>query len=268
VRRVTALVAKDLAELRRTPSIFLPAMLTGLASAVYPFVIAVIVPHATGERLADSSDLQVALEMYRLQPGVRALSAEGAIQAWVFQQALVLMASLTTIAASMAIAAHGIVGEKLARTLEPLLATPLSTFELLAAKVLVSIVPGVAVMLLWFGLYLAGVAFVAEPGVWTALLLPRSLAVLLVLGPLSALVALQLAVCASSRAHDARSAQQLGALIVVPIGVFQVAQFLGVFRLTAVAIAGIAGALLALNAALMLVAIRLFDREAILTRWR
>lgn len=268
MKRVAALLRKDLAELRRTRSVFLPAMLTGLASTVYPFAIAVIVPYATGERLAESGDFQVALEMYRSQPGTRALTAEGAIQAWVFQQALVLMVSLTTITASMAVAAHSIVGEKLARTLEPLLTTPLTTFELLLAKVLAALVPGLAVMVLWFGVYVGGVAVFAEPGVWTALLLPRSLAIVIVLAPLSALVALQLAVCASSRAHDARSAQQLGALVVLPVGAFQVAQFLGAFTLDAPLIAALASGLAAVSAVLMGVAIKLFDRETILTRWR
>ena len=35
----------------------------------------------------------------------------------------------------MSVAAHSVIGEKQARTLEPLLATPLKTSELLAAKV-------------------------------------------------------------------------------------------------------------------------------------
>ena len=34
----------------------------------------------------------------------------------------------------MSVAAYAVIGEKQARTLEPLLATPLTTFELLAAK--------------------------------------------------------------------------------------------------------------------------------------
>ena len=38
-------------------------------------------------------------------------------------------------------AAHAVVGEKQARTLEPLLATPITTVELLVAKVLGALVP-------------------------------------------------------------------------------------------------------------------------------
>ena len=57
------------------------------------------------------------------------------MQLFLFQQFLMLFL-LTPITGAMALAAHAIVGEKQARTLEPLLATPITTFELLAAKVL------------------------------------------------------------------------------------------------------------------------------------
>ena len=48
---------------------------------------------------------------------------------------------LTPITGAMALAAHAVVGEKQARTLEPLLATPITTFELLVAKVLGALLP-------------------------------------------------------------------------------------------------------------------------------
>ena len=62
------------------------------------------------------------------------LSADARVQLFLFQQFLMLFL-LTPITGAMALAAHAIVGEKQARTLEPLLATPMTTFELLTAKV-------------------------------------------------------------------------------------------------------------------------------------
>ena len=53
----------------------------------------------------------------------------------------------------MALAAHAIVGEKQARTLEPLLATPLTTLELLMAKVLGALLPTLAISLVGLALY-------------------------------------------------------------------------------------------------------------------
>ena len=74
-------------------------------------------------------------------------------------------------------------------------------------------------------------ALFANPGVFRALLTPASLAIIFVLGPLAALAALQLAVCVSSRVNDARSAQQIGVLVILPIAGALVLQLTGSFRL-------------------------------------
>jgi len=265
--RIGALLAKELEDLRGNPGLFFPAVLTGILSIVLPFVIAVAIPYFSGERLADSSDFRAALEMFRDQPASRALDPEGAVQALIFQQFLILLV-LTPVAGAMSVAAYAVVGEKQARTLEPLLATPLTTFELLAAKVLGALVPGVALVTLCFGIYVTGVAALAHPGVYRTLLQPRALLIIFLLGPLASLAALQLAVCVSSRVNDARSAQQVGALIILPITALLVAEFTGNLQLTSRLVLMISTALAAVNAVLMLVGVRLFDRESILTRWK
>ena len=267
MRRIMALLDKDLADLRQNPSLFVPALLTGFFSILLPFIVAIIIPGVTGERLSDSSDFELVVETYNNQPAMRSLGPEGVIQAWVFQHFLVLLV-LTPIAGSMSIAAYSVIGEKQARTLEPLLATPITTFELLAAKVLGSFLPALLLSLGSFCLYLAGVVAFAEPGTYLALFTPASLGVVFLLGPLAALVALQLAVCVSSRVNDARSAQQIGALVILPIAGLLVVQLTGSVVLTVPMIMVISLVLLGLSAGLMLLGIKLFDREAILTRWK
>lgn len=267
VSRTLALLGKDLADLRQNPSVFVPALLTGIFSIVLPFFIAILVPYLTGERLSDSSDFRIAVDMYRDQPRSRALDPEGAIQAWIFQQFLVLLV-LAPVAGAMSVAAYSVIGEKQARTLEPILATPITTVELLAAKVLGSLVPALALTLVCYGLYVAGAAALAHPGVFRVLLTARSLAVVFLLGPLASLAALQLAVCVSSRVNDARSAQQIGALIILPIAALLVAQLAGNLTLTVPLVLFLSVALVGVNGVLMLVGVALFDRESILTRWR
>jgi ABC-2 type transport system permease protein len=267
VTRLHALFRKELTELWQHPALLLPAALTGATSLLLPFFVAVMVPAITGERLADSGDFALARELYAIEPRARALSPEGAVQAWIFQQFLVLLV-LTPVAGSMAVAAYSVIGEKQARTLEPLLATPITTAELLGAKVLAAFVPAIALTCLVFGCYVAGVWLLAEPGVVTVLFLPRSLGIVFLLGPLIALVSLQLAVCVSSRVNDPRSAQQIGALIILPVAALLVAQLRCSVHLTVRAILLIALVLVAVNAALVRLGIALFDREAILTRWR
>jgi ABC-2 type transport system permease protein len=265
--RIQALLAKEIADLRRNPSVFAPAVLTGFISILLPFFVAILVPYLAGERLSDSSDFKVALEVYENQPSMRGLDPEGAVQAWIFQQFLVLLV-MTPVAGSMSLAAYTVIGEKQARTLEPLLATPITTFELLSAKVLGSLLPALMLSVLCFATYIAGVALLARPWVFTALLTPHSLGVVFLLGPLATLAALQLAVCVSSRVNDARSAQQIGALIILPIAGLLIALLTGSVVLTTPVILGIALVLAAGNIGLMLVGVALFDRESILTRWK
>jgi len=265
--RMLALLGKELAELRRNPAVFVPAIIAGGLSMLLPFFIAIIVPALAGERLSDSSDFEIALEMYRDRPGLQDLDPEAAIQAWIFQQFLVLLV-LTPVAGAMSIAAYSIVGEKQARTLEPLLATPLTTFELLAAKVLGALVPALALTAATFVVYMGGVMAFAEAGAFRALLLPASLAVAFVLGPLAALAALQLAVCVSSRVNDPRSAQQIGALIVLPVTAAFILQITGMLQLTGLVLTSAALVLVGVNIGLMLIGIALFERESILTRWK
>lgn len=265
--RIAALLAKELADLRQNPSVFVPAIVTALASLALPFIVAVLVPALTGERLSDSSDFAVAVELYRTQPGMRDLDPETAIQAWVFQQFLILLL-LTPVAGSMSVAAYSVIGEKQARTLEPLLATPIRTVELLAAKVLGSLIPALALTIACFALYVAAAFACARPGAYRALLTGHSLTIVFLIGPLAALAALQMAVCVSSRVNDARSAQQIGALIILPIAGLLVAQVTGSFVLSAMILLLIAVALIVLNAGLLAFGVALFDRESILTRWK
>ena len=256
--RVTALLRKELTDIRQHPGIFLPATLTGLIALVMPFIIAIVIPAVAGEPLAD---LATGLAEHS------GLDSEGRAQAWLFQQFLILL-SLSPIAASMSVAAWSIVGEKQARTLEPLLATPLTTFELLAAKALSALLPGIAFSAAMFAAYVAGIAVAARPGVAGTLITPEPLALMFVLAPLAALAALQLAICMSSRTNDPRSAQQLGALIILPLAAVLILQLMGAVRLGSSAILLMAAGLVLINALLARAAILLFDRESILTRWK
>ena len=265
--RVAALLEKEFADLRHNPGVFVPGVLTAAISIVLPFFVAVIVPAWTGERLSDSSDFQLAMELYRTQPIARGMDPEAAVQAWVFQQFLPLLV-LAPVAASMSVAAYTVIGEKQARTLEPLLATPITTFELLTAKVLGALVPAVALTIASFLVYAVGIVVFAQSGAVRILLAPQSLGMAFLLGPLAALAALQLAVCVSSRVNDARSAQQIGALIIIPLGAMLVGLLTGSIQLTPGLIGILALGLAIANVILMRVGVRLFERESILTRWK
>jgi ABC-2 type transport system permease protein len=262
-----ALLRKELADERQNPALFVPALIVAVVSVLLPVFVAVVIPYMTGERLSDSGDFAVALELYRDQPETRALDPEAAVQAYLFQFFAVMLV-LIPVTSSMSLAAYSVVGEKQARSLEPLLVTPITTFELLAAKVLGAFIPSIVLSAGSFVAYVLLSAAFARPGVAWALLGPRSIGTVFVLGPLAALAALQMAVCVSSRVNDARTAQQIGVLVILPIPGLLISQLIGAFQMTVPVIALIALVLLVVNAGLMRLAITLFDRETILTRWK
>ena len=175
---------------------------------------------------------------------------------------------LTPITGGMALAAHSIVGEKQARTLEPLLATPITTVELLVAKVLGALLPTLAISFVGVMLYFAAIVLFAERGVPAAMLTPRTLLLVVVVGPAAALVSLQAAIVISSRVNDARTAQQFGVLIIIPLTALLVAQFTGSLWLSATALGVIGLGLFAVWVLLTLLSASLFERESILTKWK
>jgi ABC-2 type transport system permease protein len=262
--RIPALVAKEFLDLARNRAALLPVVAVTVIVLALPFAIVIAVPATTGQSIGDDRDLaQVSL----VAGAHTELSTEARVQLFLFQQFLLLFL-LTPITGAMALAAHAIVGEKQARTLEPLLASPITTVELLVAKVLGALIPTLAISLTGLLVYFALVAIFSSAGVLSAMLTARTGLLIALVGPSAALVSLQAAIVISSRVNDARTAQQFGVLIILPLTVLAVAQFTGMLWLSAVRIAFIGLGLLGVWILLTLISVALFDREAILTRWR
>ena len=266
--RVRALVLKDVAELVRTPGAVIPALAIGVASLIPPFLVAVIAPIVAGETLAESTEFaEGAALAVQIIPEMRGLTGNALVESFVFHQFL-LFFMMVPVVGAMAIAAHAIIGEKLARTLEPLLATPITTTELLVAKTMTPFAFSLAVTWATLLVFVSGVATIAEPGVWQSLIGARTLLLFLLIGPLLAVASLLMAVIVSSRVNDPRTAQQLAALVILPITAAFVAQLTGQFVIGFRALLASAIALLILDAALLWVGARVFDRERILMRWK
>jgi ABC-type Na+ efflux pump permease subunit len=166
-------------------------------------------------------------------------------------------------------ASYTIVGEKTNRSLEPLLASPLSSSELLTGKTLAILLPTVAAtwgsfaafsFLITAGLdHLTGSSPVPNATWYLAVL---------VVAPLVGLLSIALNVIVSARVSDVRVAQQLGSLVIFPILVFFLGGLFGVFSLSPVAILLLA-ALVGVAAVVSLaMAVKLFDRETVLLRWK
>jgi len=166
------------------------------------------------------------------------------------------------------IAAYSIIGEKTSHTLEPLLATPVRRWQLLAGKMLAALLP--AVLLTWVsgGLFIAELAIVTDANVVSHVVTGGWLILFIAGTPLLGLIAVAVMTAISSRVNDTRTAQQLSIWAVVPILGIILGELFGQFDLT-VLVAVIATVIL-IPLAILLTwgSAQLFQRETILTRWK
>jgi ABC-2 type transport system permease protein len=196
------------------------------------------------------------------------LSGGECFQAYLVSQFMMLF-MLIPVAIPVTMAAYSIVGEKTTRSLEPLLATPITTFELLIGKCLAAVIPAVLATYAAFGIFAAGSWFiVANKMLLAALFDARWLLAIFLVGPLMALMAVVVSLMISSRVNDPRVAEQVAMVIILPVLAGFFGQIAGWFVLNATIITWVAVILLFLDALLLSLAVNVFQREAILTRWK
>ena len=246
---IALVLRKELLELRRSPVLLLSMASLPATVVIVPVGLLAWLVHAAPEpALAFVTDLY----------GGRSV-ADVLARNWL-PMFLVLPIFLPIL-----LAAQSIGGERERRTLEPLLATPVSTLSIILGKSIAALVPALLITWIAAALFCLGMDLVAGQ-----FLLPDAawLFGTLVLSPLLALFGNAMAVVVSSRVLDPRAAQNLAATTVLPLLGILVVQLAGRIalgpRFYFVLAAGVAAADVALVAA----AVRLFDRERLLTQWR
>ncbi len=180
-----------------------------------------------------------------------------------------LLFMMMPLAIPVTIASYSIVGEKTTRTLEPLLATPVSTLSLLGGKALAAVLPAVLVTWLGFGVFVVGAVIITGGGgLMLGILNVLWMVAIFVVGPLLALAAVSVAVMVSSRANDPRVAEQLSMLVILPLLALFFGQVTGLILINQRLILWMAIGLALLDVGLLALATQIFQREAILTRWK
>jgi ABC-type Na+ efflux pump permease subunit len=168
------------------------------------------------------------------------------------------------------IASYSIVGEKVEKSLEPLLATPTTDGEILLGKGISALLPPIAAILGSSVVFMALMDLVTRGPLgydffpnWNAGV------VLFLMVPLAAILSVEWNVILSARVNDVRVAAQLGALIVLPFSGIYVAGELKLIPLgDTTNLLIIAGVLALMDALLLYVARATFRREEILTKWK
>ena len=165
-------------------------------------------------------------------------------------------------------ASYSMVGEKVERSLEPLLATPASDGEILLGKALAALTLPLAAI--WAGMFLLmALCDAATHATLGYLYFPNWMAAVTVFGlaPLLALMAVGFSVLCSARVSEVRTAQQLGALAAIPGAGLYIGLVSGAFSLDLTSLGVMCGILVIVDTALALAARATFHREEILTRW-
>lgn len=125
---------------------------------------------------------------------------------------LLLVVGFFPISFSLVIALETFVGEKERRSLEPLLATPLSDTQLYLGKTLAAMIPPLLAAYLGITVYLAGLYFIEG---WTPS--PILLVLTIVLTTAKGLVMVTGAVVVSSQTTSVRAANLLASFIIIPM---------------------------------------------------
>ena len=167
----------------------------------------------------------------------------------------------------MAIATQSVIGEKVGRSLEPQLATPLEVPELLAGKALTAAIPAIAATWAVYVVYGLVNGAIADPALTRFIFIDVWQVAMVTLVPMICLFSVLMGIVVSSRVGDPRTAQQIGGFVVIPIIVIAVAQFFGgqaTFTMQQVLIGDLVVA--ALIGGSLIVGSWAFDREQILSR--
>ena len=205
--------------------------------------------------------------MYAAAPAVVGLDPKEAIQGFIATYFLILFMLIPTVV-PLTMAIFSVIGEKAARTLEPLLATPVGVGELLLAKSLASTIPSVIVTWIAYAIYLLSVSAIGSQAAVRAVTAPRWILAIVVMVPLLTMLSVNLGILISTRVNDVRVAQQIGGLVVVPVVGLGIAQVTGRVILDNEAFLQFTVILVALDIAVFIVARLAFQRENILARWR
>ncbi|MFZ0548566.1 MAG: ABC transporter permease subunit [Candidatus Promineifilaceae bacterium] len=268
MNKVKTIISKEWAEVFKNRLV--------LFSVAFLPLIFVALPLITVGALGDAgnSDIPVTLDSANALPGydevcVEMSLTEGECLQIYMLDLFTLLFMILPVMIPVTIAAYSIVGEKTARSLEPLLATPITTVELILGKSLAAIIPAVAATWLGYLVYAVGMKILLESDiVFMRLFDPIWLIAVFVLGPLLTIFAVCVAIMVSSRVTDPRVAEQLAGVIVLPLVLIMTGQSIGFFLVNRAMVIVAAAVVAVLDVGFVYLAVHTFERENILTRWK
>jgi ABC-2 type transport system permease protein len=266
MKKIRTIIRKEWAEVFKNRMViftvaFLPLLMTAIPLGI------IYSTRSVGSAAGNAINSQLPSEVTQsMCPS--GLSGSDCFQVFMVSEFMMLF-MLVPVAIPVTIAAYSIVGEKTTHSLEPLLATPITTVELLVGKCLAAVIPAILATYGAFGIFSLGSwMIVANKALLLALLDARWLIAIFIVGPLLALLAVVFSLMISSRVNDPRVAEQISMIIILPVLAGFFGQVAGLFVLNKQIISVVALVMLLLDALMVYLATRVFQREQILTRWK
>ena len=269
--KVLLVFRKDWREIRRNWQVLLPIVIIPAIFSVLLPIIMVLIPDLVGT--GAGSSVEELASMLKNLPSHAQKKLEGMPGQQVMAYTILLyffapFFLIIPLMASSVIASDSFAGEKERKTIEALLATPLSDSELLLGKILVSFIPSMLVTVLSFLIYTTMVDVLTYTLFNGQIWLPNMMWLMLIFGlaPTIALASIGLTVIISARVKGFREAQQISAVLVVPILALVFGQAMGALIFGPLVIAALIGLLAILDLLVFKISVKQFRREEILAK--
>ena len=261
---------KDWREVSRNWQVILPIVIIPFMFSVLLPIIIVLVPSLAGTLGSSSGSIE---EMIKNLPS----SIRDQLIGMTPEQILVYVMSLYFLApffliiplmASSVIASDSFAGEKERKTIEALLATPISDSELFLGKILVSFIPSMLATIVSFIIYSTVIDIVSLAIFNGRLLLPNVVWIMLIFGlaPTIALAGIGLTVIISAKVKGFREAQQISAILLIPILALVFGQVTGAIIFGPTLVAALIGSFVVIDLSVFMIGVRIFKREEILSK--
>lgn len=270
IRKAVLVFSKDWREVSRNWEVILPIVVIPFIFAILLPVIIVLIPSWAGTPSSSLSDLET---MIRNLPS----HVQDELIGMTDQQVLIYVMSLYFFApffliiplmASSVLASDSFAGEKERRTIEALLATPISDSELFLGKVLVSFIPSMMVTVVSFLIYSTVVDLFSFHIFNGRLLLPNMVWIMLIFGlaPTIALASIGLTVMISAKVKGFREAQQISAILLFPILILVFGQVSGAIIIGPMMVGALIGGFAIVDLLTFHIGVKTFKREEILSK--
>jgi ABC-2 type transport system permease protein len=270
-RAIRAVIRKDLYAVLRSKAVLIPLILVPLFLLVVVPGITVFAGSAASSSATTGASSDITELLAMVPEGLRSiLNGYEGDQVWIVFATVYMFAPLFLVLPMMVssvIAADSFVGERERKTLEALLHTPLTNWDLLLAKMLSAWLAALAVSLIGFALYTIVVNVIGWPAMGRVFF-PTLMWLVLVfwVAPAAAGLGLGTTVLISSRVNTFQEAYQTGGLIVIPIVALVIAQSVGVMYFSVGLTLLLGLGIWAIDIMLFWVGARTFKRDALITR--